>query len=565
MGANNSSLHHLRTIPQRLQYFSENCPDNEMFVFYTSKERTAFTSKQVYDLASRFAWWLHQQGFQRYDVIANTLPNSPERLITDLGIMFAGCTALNGQILLADGEDFFSSAVTSRCKAVIVCPRENEPAWRLLKSDVTGSISGLFADMSCSRSQDLTSAILVSRGKDNPGCAVLEELTSGSGDTYVEDVDPDDVFMIFTTSGSTGYSKMVPRTHRWIFDSCDSFEEASSFSELRNHENDAAFNDRPLGWLGGYPTSSFAQADKRVLLDTLYRSRETSAARAAVTWNAILKERCKLATILPLDFYEVSNYVKSQGGSRFKLDTLGIGGQPVRKDQIADMLELFEKVVVTYGATEFGLVSASTLTEANVEDFFSGKPLDENNVRVVNKDQQNCKTKEVGTIHVRGSGVFTGYFNKLEETDKNTAKAFTTDGWFNTEDNGFFDEQGNLYVLGREKDIIMYGSFVVYPGWLERKMVAHPDVADVVVVPVSDPVLFHNICACVKPAKEKTLDVENLRDFCEKMFLSSSEDEATPIPKYFMILEEFPMTSTGKPHKQLMKKMAEERFGQTVK
>ncbi|XP_005091513.3 3-[(3aS,4S,7aS)-7a-methyl-1,5-dioxo-octahydro-1H-inden-4-yl]propanoyl:CoA ligase [Aplysia californica] len=228
------------------------------------------------------------------------------------------------------------------------------------------------------------------------------------------------------------------------------------------------------------------------------------------------------------------------------------------------MLKIFKKIYVAYGSTEGGAVSVNELTEANMEDFCTGKPVDENNVRVVNKDQQHCKPREMGTIHARGPGVFTGYFNKLEDTDKNTAKAFTADGWFKMEDNGFYDEQGNLYVLGREKDIIMYGSFVVYPGWLEKKIMTHPDVADVVVVPVSDPVLFHDICACVKPVKEKTLNGENLREFCQKIFITSSEAASTPVPKYFMILESFPETLTGKPNKQILAKMAEERFGQTA-
>ncbi|XP_012946718.2 medium-chain acyl-CoA ligase ACSF2, mitochondrial-like [Aplysia californica] len=297
-------------------------------------------------------------------------------------------------------------------------------------------------------------------------------------------------------------------------------------------------------------------------MDVFYEPAKTPAVRAALSWDILCKEKCTLALILPLDFSEIFNIVQSQGDrNHYKPDRIVMGGQPLRNHLIADLLKIFKKVFLLYGSTEGSIMSQSTLTEAE-EDFFSGKPVNVDNVRLVNKDQEKCKPKEVGTIHVRGPGVFKGYFNKLEETDKNTAKAFTADGWFNTEDNGFFDDQGNLFVLGREKDIIMYGSYIVYPGWLEKKIMAHPDVMDVVVVPVSDTVLFHNICACVRPAKDKTLDEENLRDFCEKIFLSSSEIECTPVPKYFMVLESFPEATTGKPDKKILMKMAEERFGQ---
>ena len=53
-----------------------------------------------------------------------------------MGIVFAGCTPINGQVLLADGEDFYLSARSSRCKAVVVCPRAGLAAWKLLGSKV---------------------------------------------------------------------------------------------------------------------------------------------------------------------------------------------------------------------------------------------------------------------------------------------------------------------------------------------------------------------------------------------------------------------------------------------
>ena len=86
------------TIPCRLRYFSENYPDVEIAVFHSHSRRLGYTWRQIYDLSGRFARRLREFGFVKDDVIINCLPNSPERFITDMGIVFAGCVPMNGQV-----------------------------------------------------------------------------------------------------------------------------------------------------------------------------------------------------------------------------------------------------------------------------------------------------------------------------------------------------------------------------------------------------------------------------------------------------------------------------------
>ena len=78
-----------------------------------------------------------------------------------------------------------------------------------------------------------------------------------------------------------------------------------------------------------------------------------------------------------------------------------------------------------------------------------------------------------------------------------TKKAFTEDGWFCTDDSGYFGQDGKLYLQGRQSDGIHRGAYILYPSWLENKLKAVPGIKDVVVVPVPDPVLHNEICACV--------------------------------------------------------------------
>uniref|UniRef100_A0A0B7BMS0 AMP-dependent synthetase/ligase domain-containing protein n=1 Tax=Arion vulgaris TaxID=1028688 RepID=A0A0B7BMS0_9EUPU len=553
MGTKQSHIHKLDTVSKRVQFLAEEFPDRELFVFYEGEKRDSYTAKLLLQLAGKFAYRLrHQYGFKRNDIIANSLPNSPERLITDLGIILAGCTAMNVSILLADGSDFFRSAKNSRCGGVVLRPEEGAAAWRLVKQYVTKERGDGAADLSYGEVPDLHLAIYATRNTTGTSGHFLEDLRASNEEVFVEpNIVPDDLLYIFATSGSTGYSKLIPRTH---FEIIDLWVPIYNM----NLENHVLYSDRSLGWAGGFPFGTYCNGDKRVLLDWF----DGHGARGGEDmWRAITKDQCTFAVILPLDFDNLHKYILNSGDSDYKLKILATGGQPVKRNQIGNMLTVAEQVMLAYGSTEALYISYALLKDTNVEDFLCGKPFSGMSVRIVNESGQNCKPRETGTVHLKGKTVFKGFFNRLENPDPNTAKSFTKDGWFDTEDVGYYDESENIYILGRTKDTIIHGIAVLYPGWLEAKILTHPDILDACVVPVTDPVLYHNICACVKVAEGSGLTEQKLKQFCEKIFLSDLEYESTPMPKYFVIMDNFPKTFTGKPDKRVLTAMAEEKFG----
>uniref|UniRef100_A0A2C9KUE0 AMP-binding enzyme C-terminal domain-containing protein n=1 Tax=Biomphalaria glabrata TaxID=6526 RepID=A0A2C9KUE0_BIOGL len=166
------------------------------------------------------------------------------------------------------------------------------------------------------------------------------------------------------------------------------------------------------------------------------------------------------------------------------------------------------------------------------------------------------------TFMITGPDVFKGYYNRLTSPDPQTVKAFTSDGWFKMEDYGYIDKDGNVFVLGRTKDIIIYGAESLYPGWMEKKLMEHSDVLEAILVPVSDPLLYQNICACVKIKRDSKLNEDQLRKYCDQIFLPNPVSEETPKPQYFIITKgDFPEMSTGKPNKKRLREMAESMFG----
>uniref|UniRef100_A0A0B7AZB3 AMP-dependent synthetase/ligase domain-containing protein n=1 Tax=Arion vulgaris TaxID=1028688 RepID=A0A0B7AZB3_9EUPU len=547
----------LDTIPKRINFLVENYPDRELFVFYQGGTRDPYTPKRLYPLAGKFAYRLRQKyGFQRNDVIANTLPNSPERLITDLGITLAGCVCLNAQILLADGSDFFQCSKNSRCRGIVLQPEEDVAAWRLLKSYVTGDVSSLVTELSCASTPDLTSAILVSRKSDGLRKPLLEDLRYSDDEVFVDStISPDDLLYIFTTSGSTGYSKLVPRTHT------EGIALAANMQSVRDNSANkevVLFSDRLLGWPVSFSYYTYCIGEKRVLLDWFDAS---GAIKGDELWETICKEKCNIICLFPLELSKILEYIATTGKTISKVHTLATGAQPLNKSHLASMLSIAEQIIVVYGSTETGTMCSGTINNEDVDDYFCGKPVDGVQVKVVDEKGEICPSHKTGTVLVKASCAFTGYLDTLENTDPNTIKCFTKDGWFNTEDSGYLDEQDNLYVLGRQKDVILYGSHVIYPAWLEKKIAQHPNVDEACVLPVPDPIMFHNICACVKKVAGSDLTADNLKMYCESIFVADIESDTTPVPKLFMIFDSFPRTATGKLDKQKLRKMAEEKFG----
>ncbi|XP_059169864.1 uncharacterized protein LOC131951461 [Physella acuta] len=250
MGNKVDAMSTLDTVPERVRYLSEVAPHKELFVFYDGHQRSAYTAADVYQMAGRFATKLRQRGFQRHDIVANTLLNSPERVVTDLGIILAGCVAMNSQIILADGKDFVHAANKSECKGVIMSTAGNSPAWSLLKGDVTEEKPSFFARVANQQLPHLQTAVLVSRATNGHGLSFLEELKSCTDEPFAEDIRADDTVVIFSTSGTTGYSKLVPHSNHHILQMSSAMAEAARGRGTVAHpglNTQPFYNDRLLG------------------------------------------------------------------------------------------------------------------------------------------------------------------------------------------------------------------------------------------------------------------------------------------------------------------------------
>ncbi|MCF3639810.1 AMP-binding protein [Rhizobium sp. TRM95111] len=186
-----------------------------------------------------------------------------------------------------------------------------------------------------------------------------------------------------------------------------------------------------------------------------------------------------------------------------------------------------------YGSTEAGMIAANPAGRERRGSV--GKPLPGVEVRLMTPSGEAAQG-EPGRIQVRSPHVFLGYWNRPDlEGD-----GVLPDGWFDTGDIGRFDEDGYLFIVGRDKDMIISGGFNVYPREVEIALEACPGVAEAAVFGLPHPDFGEGVAAAILPAPGATLTAE--------MVLS---DVATRLasykrPKALFIVDSLPKNELGK-------------------
>jgi len=161
--------------------------------------------------------------------------------------------------------------------------------------------------------------------------------------------------------------------------------------------------------------------------------------------------------------------------------------------------------------------------------------------KIVDPDGKEVPPNTPGEFLTKGPGVFIGYYNNPEEN----AKAFTEDGFFKTGDQLMVDDNGNFIITGRIKDMIKRGGENISPAEIEDLIITHPDVAQVSVVGMPDPVLSERVCAYVQLRPGAKLNFEDIISF-----LKSKGASVLQLPERVELIESIPLTEAGKTDKK---------------
>jgi fatty-acyl-CoA synthase len=267
--------------------------------------------------------------------------------------------------------------------------------------------------------------------------------------------------------------------------------------------------------------------------------------------TAVAEERCTSLYGVPTMFIAELEHPDRQTLDLTSLRTGIMAGAPcpveVMKRVMSEMH--MEEVTIAYGMTELSPVSTQTRRNDSIDRRVETVGTAHPHVEVRIADVETGRTlgyDEPGEICARGYSVMLGYW----EDPARTAEAVDADGWMHTGDLGTMDGDGFVRITGRIKDMIIRGGENIYPREIEEFLFTHPDVVDAQVIGVPDEKYGEEVVAWVQLRPGADVDGERLREYCRGKIAHFK------IPRSVKIVDEFPMTITGKVQKFKMREIA---------
>ncbi|WP_020502138.1 AMP-binding protein [Sciscionella marina] len=270
------------------------------------------------------------------------------------------------------------------------------------------------------------------------------------------------------------------------------------------------------------------------------------------TLGAVAGERCTSLYGVPTMF--IAELASEQFGE-YDLSSLRTGimaGSPCPVEvmkQVIDKMGMTE-VSICYGMTETSPVSTQTRADDSIELRVStvGRVGPHLEIKVVDPvTGLTVPRGEPGELCTRGYSVMLGYWNQADKT----AEVIDAARWMHTGDLAVLDDNGYVTITGRIKDMVIRGGENIYPREIEEFLYTHEDILDAQVIGVPDEKYGEELMAWVRMRDgAEPLTEQTLRAFCQGKLAHYK------IPRYVHVVEEFPMTVTGKVRKVEMRERA---------
>jgi fatty-acyl-CoA synthase len=278
---------------------------------------------------------------------------------------------------------------------------------------------------------------------------------------------------------------------------------------------------------------------------------------AGLTLQAVQEERCTSLYGVPTMFIAELGLPNFADYDLASLRTGIMAGSPCPVEvmkRVVDEMGMTE-VTICYGMTETSPVSTQTGADDDLDRRTAtvGRVHPHLEVKIVDPETGLTVPRgETGEFCTRGYSVMLGYWNEPEKT----AEVIDRARWMHTGDLATMDAEGYLNIVGRIKDMVIRGGENVYPREIEEFLYTHPDIVDAQVIGVPDERYGEELMAWVRlrPGAEP-LTVEALREFC------SGRLAHYKVPRYVKIVDEFPMTVTGKIRKVEMREVSVDELG----
>lgn len=479
-----------------LQRAAQRFADNVALIF---KDKT-IGYKELYFRACLFSNTLSAAGIKPRDRVLLMVENSIEFYIAYFGIWQTGAVIAPLNIFLKDAE--LAHIVQDAQPALVVTTSDRKAAFAAL--GVTTILTTEDLDIS------------------TPVPSILPEY-------HITTLHPDEMVALLYTSGTTGFPKGVMLSSKNIMSNIlqggariplDFGQRV--FGVLPLFHSFAQFACVWASMLTGCTVILVPKIDRRAILDGIIHRPTVFLGVPALYGLLCLLKRVDLSSV---EYF--------------------ISGGDVLPDKIRMGFELIyrRKLCNGYGLTETTPVLAVDLDDELSPTSCVGKPLLGVSCSVRDDKGNELPQGEIGVLWVKGDNVMLGYYNAPDKTAE-----VLQNGWFNTGDFAKIDARGRIIICGREKDLIIHKGLNIYPPEIENVIMMHKAVIAVGVIGKEDEESGQIPIAYVQVRKKVDGLEKELRDLCNQHLANYK------IPRQFVVVEDLPLTTTGKVDKKVLRK-----------
>lgn len=516
--------------------------------------------KELLESAQIFATFLQKNGLEKGDVVAISLPNTPQYIFALYGTLLAGGVCTGVSALLSPVEMAYQLN-DSKAKFVVTMDIIYEKIYPKILDKLPNIEviipSNISEYMGFSGFKVFMGKLIgkIPKGKMNPwpGKTVVPFLKVMETPIDFKSVKIDsknDLAILQYTGGTTGTPKGTEITH---------------FNLVANMKQYYVWLDRKPGTdivMSAFPYFHIAGLFVGLYL-TYISSTQIIIANPRDTdhmINEIIKKHPNVYSSVPTLFLMLQNNPKSKTIPKSDLDNITLyisGAAPFPAEAVRDFEKDFHsenKFVEVYGMTETAVLVTVNPTYGKKKIGKVGLPLPDTDFKLINVETgEEVGIGQPGEILIKGPQVARGYLNKPEAT----AKTFV-DGWVHTGDVGVFDEEGYLQIVDRTKDMLSVSGFKVYSVHVEDLLTKHPDIALMAIIGVPHP--ERPGAEIVKAAIQLKEGVEPTEEVKASIQKYAEENLAKyEVPKIWEFREELPTSLVGKVLKRTLREQEEKK------
>jgi len=498
-----------------LESVAEATPDRP---FMRTPGEKSYSYGDVADISGRFAAYLATCGIGVGDRVASQIDKSPEGFMLYLACLRIGAiyVPLNTAYSKKEMEYFLE---------------DSDPAMLVCQPKTLKKIKQV-AEQGDVRS-------LLSLGVNRDGTFIENALKCRPDDFIPFNGESSEVAALLYTSGTTGRSKGAMITRRALAHCANTLADAWHFTS----------DDILLHVLPVFHGHGLFIAANTVLV---------AGAQMIFTKRFDIDEVIRYlpdATVFMGVPTMYMRLLKHPGFSEKACDNLRLaisGSAPIMRETLDGFIEKSGCTILErYGLTETLIVTANPYNGTAIQGSV-GLPVSDVEVRLtdIKSDKILHDANMIGKIEVRGPGLFKGYWRNPEKT----LEDMRSDGFFVTGDLGKFDKNGYLYIVGRDKDMVISGGYNVYPKEVETEIDALEGVVESAVIGLPHPDFGEAVSALVVLEKEAILDEAALLEILTERLAKYK------CPKKIIFLHELQRNAMGKVQKNILKKQYEDLY-----